>query len=149
MNIIKKKLNSAVLILSLIGLVDSLYLTILKVTNNQSLCLKGIGDCWSVNISRYSEIAGIPVAILGAGAYLAIVLLTLFEDRLPILREYGNLFLFGITLIGVIYSAYLTYVEIAILNAICPFCVLSAVLMVGLLALAIYRLILNSQADRS
>jgi len=149
MNIIKKKLNSAVLILSLIGLVDSLYLTILKVTNNQSLCLKGIGDCWSVNISRYSEIAGIPVAILGAGVYLAIVLLTLFEDRLPILREYGNLFLFGITLIGVIYSAYLTYVEIAILNAICPFCVLSAVLMVGLLALAIYRLILNSQADRS
>lgn len=149
MNIIKKKLNSAVLILSLIGLVDSIYLTILKVTNNQSLCLKGIGDCWSVNISRYSEIAGIPVAILGAGVYLAIVLLTLFEDRLPILREYGNLFLFGITLIGVIYSAYLTYVEIAILNAICPFCVLSAVLMVGLLALAIYRLILNSQADRS
>lgn len=148
MNIINKS-RTIMVVLSLIGLIDSIYLTILKLTNNQSLCLKGIGDCWSVNISRFSEIAGIPIAILGAGAYLTILLILYFESKNPFLQANGNLILFGITLVGVLYSAYLTYVEVAILNAICPFCVLSAILLVGLFGLTIYRMATSKQADRT
>lgn len=148
MNIINRSYKIMVA-LSLIGLIDAIYLTILKLSNNQSLCLDGIGDCWSVNISRYSEIAGIPIAIFGAGAYLAILTVLLFEQRVAFLQENGNLILFGITLVGVLYSAYLTYVEIVILKAICPFCVLSAIVLVGLLIFSINRMASGTPANRT
>jgi uncharacterized membrane protein len=47
---------------------------------------------------------------------------------------------FGFTLAGTLYSIYLTYVEVAILRAICPFCVVSAVVMLALFIIAVYRL---------
>jgi uncharacterized membrane protein len=42
--------------------------------------------------------------------------------------------------VGVIYSAYLTYIEIAVLRTICPFCVVSAIIMILIFALSIVRL---------
>ncbi len=48
--------------------------------------------------------------------------------------------LFGITLVGVLYSAYLTYVELAILHAVCPYCVVSAIVMVILFVAMLIRL---------
>lgn len=123
------------------GLIDSIYLTILKISNDKSLCIQGIGDCWSVNTSIYSEIFGIPIAVLGAGAYLLVLLILWGEHRSSFLQQNSDLFLFGITLIGVIYSAYLTYLEIAVIKAICPFCVVSAVAMLILFIYAVKRLI--------
>ena len=45
--------------------------------------------------------------------------------------------LFGMTLIGVLYSAYLTYIEVAVIYAICPFCVVSAIMMVILFVIVL------------
>lgn len=127
-------------ILAGIGFVDSLYLTYVKLSNSYAIC-GPIGDCESVNTSKYAEIAGIPIALLGAGAYLVIILLLLMENRGDYWAEYGPIMVFGISLAGVLYSAYLTYVEIYVLRAICPYCVVSAVVLVLLLALATTRLV--------
>ena len=127
-------------ILAGIGFVDSLYLTYVKLSNSYAIC-GPIGDCESVNTSKYAEIAGIPIALLGAGAYLVIILLLLMENRGDYWAEYGPIMVFGISLAGVLYSAYLTYVEIYVLRAICPYCVVSAVVLVLLLALATARLV--------
>ncbi len=124
------------IILAVIGLLDSVYLTIAKLTASQQMCLEGIGDCWSVNQSAYSEILGIPIAVLGAVAYAALIVLVLLEQR----AFFWRYLTFAAILIGVIYSAYLTYIEIAVLQAICPFCVISAVILTLLFALTIYRL---------
>lgn len=133
-------------VLSIIGFIDSVYLYIIKITNNKSLCLPGIGDCWSVNNSRFSEIAGVPISLLGAGAYLTIIVLLWLEGRNLFFQQYGPLLLFGLTLFGTIYSLYLTYIEIFVLHAICPFCVISAVVMVFLFALAIPHMVKTNQA---
>ncbi len=123
-------------ILALIGLADSLYLTYVKVTNQLALC-GNLGDCESVNNSVYSEIGGIPIALLGAGAYLAILLALYVQRTSAEWYETAVLAVFGLSLVGVIYSAYLTYIEIAVLRAICPYCVVSAIVLVALLGLSI------------
>ncbi|MBM3145093.1 MAG: vitamin K epoxide reductase family protein [Chloroflexi bacterium] len=125
--------------LALLGLADSVYLAWLKLANTTAACA-GIGDCESVNNSPYSEIAGVPIAVLGAGAYLAILFFLAIEARSSFWRDYAPMIVFGISLTGVLYSAYLTYVEVAILHAICPYCVVSAILLVALLAIFVVRL---------
>lgn len=132
--------------LAIIGLVDALYLTWIKLTNNQAVCLPGLGDCGTVNSSRYAEIFGIPVALLGAGAYLAILGVIFLEKRNSFWENSSSLIVFGICLAGTLYSLYLTYIEIWVLKAICPFCVVSAVAMLSLLILSIVRLA-QVQAD--
>ena len=135
------------ILLSIMGLVDSLYLTWIKLSENQTLCIKGLGDCWSVNTSRYSELFGIPVAVYGAATYLVILLILLFESKITLLKENAAYFLFAISLFGTIYSFYLTYLEIAVIKAICPFCILSAVIMTTLFILTIVRM-LRTQDDK-
>jgi len=126
-----------------IGLVDSVYLIILKVTNNQTMCLKGLGDCWSVNLSPYSEIYGIPVSVFGALAYILLLAL-LIPNALPwISPVIKNQLTFGVTFAGFIYSIYLTYLEIAVIKALCPFCIISAVMMTVLFISSLLRLVQN------
>lgn len=124
-----------------IGLLDSIYLTLIKVGNTTpALCQPG-GGCDIVNSSPYSEIFGIPIALLGAGAYLVFMLALVVERRQPGYREYSVIFQFGIALIGVLYSAYLTYLELAVIHAICPYCIVSAICQVILLGITTYRLV--------
>lgn len=125
--------------LAFIGVVDSLYLTFVKYTGQYTLC-GTIGDCASVNSSKYSEIGGVPIALLGTGAYLLILSLLLVENRSSFWREFAPVLVFGLTLVGVLYSIYLTYLEIAVLKAICPYCVLSAAILVVLFVLSSVRL---------
>ena len=60
--------------LTVIGLFVSIYMTIYKVTSNDAMCL-GSGDCSIVNASRYAEVYGIPVAVIGIAGYFAILIL--------------------------------------------------------------------------
>lgn len=144
------KLWIASAIVGLVGLVDAGYLTWIKLSHQEAACIKGIGDCFTVNTSQYSTIAGIPVALLGLIAYLAILLVLFLEARGGLFwEENGVLLVFGLSLFGTLFSAYLTYLELAVIKAICPFCVVSAIAMVLLLVFSIARfarsqLILNS-----
>lgn len=132
--------RAAFLILAVIGLIDASYLYIVKLVNSPAACLVGIGDCFSVNSSRYSEIYGIPIAVFGALTYLVLITILIFEKRFEFFTTNGHLLTFGITLAGLLYSAYLTYLEIAVIHAICPYCVLSAVILLLLFILSVVRL---------
>jgi uncharacterized membrane protein len=133
------------LIIAAIGLIDSLYLIWIKIANSPAYCLQGVGDCFTVNTSKYSVIFGIPIAVFGVLGYLFILIILAFEDRSNFLKENSLYIMFGVTLVGILYSAYLTYLELFVILAICPFCVLSAIAMTTLFILTIIRLV-KSQA---
>ena len=79
------------------------------------------------------------------GGYIMIALLLVLEARGGIWREYGPYLELGITLAGSLYSIYLTYLEVAVIHAICPYCVVSAVVIILLFILSIARLIIDDQ----
>jgi uncharacterized membrane protein len=129
----------AAVVLAIMGLVDSIYLSYIKLANQTASCSL-IGDCQAVNNSRYAVVGGIPIAVLGAAGFLFILILLYLDRPTAGGPEALRFALFGVTLAGTIYSIYLTYLEVFVLEAICPFCVLSAVMMVGLFVLSLIRL---------
>jgi uncharacterized membrane protein len=133
------RISWSALALAIIGLIDSVYLTWVKFTDSYVTC-GPIGNCEAVNTSRYAEFAGIPIALIGILGYFLIIVVVALEKWLPSRKEGLRLAFFGFTLTGTIYSMYLTYVEIAILEAICPYCVASAVLMLVLFGISVSRL---------
>jgi uncharacterized membrane protein len=133
-------LRWASICLAIIGAADALYLWIYKISSNDRMCL-GSGDCATVNYSPYSEIYGVPVALLGLLAYLAILAFLVLEPRWKLASESGPMAVFGMGLVGVLFSAYLTYIEFFVIYAICPFCVISAVAITLIFILAIIRLV--------
>lgn len=134
------------LIIAAIGLVDSAYLIWIKIANSEVYCLQGVGDCLTVNSSKYSQVFGIPIAVFGVLGYLLILFVFTQENRIPFLRSNAIIILFGFTLTGFLYSIYLTYLELFVIRAICPFCILSAISMTFLFVLNIVRLV-KSQAE--
>jgi uncharacterized membrane protein len=126
--------------LAILGAADAIYLLIYKLTGNSRMCL-GAGGCHDVNFSPFSEIYGIPVSIFGIAAFLAILSILVLEKRLKFAEKNGPLVIFGICLGGVAFTAYLTYLELYVIHAVCPFCVASAVLITLLFILAIIRLV--------
>jgi len=122
-----------------LGSLDALYLTWTKVLSVDTLCL-GTGKCDVVNASSYSTIAGVPIAALGLSMYLIIGGITLLERFVPHLREISRLAVFGISLFGFIYSMWLTYVEIIIIEEICIWCVGSAIIISAIFFTSILRL---------
>jgi uncharacterized membrane protein len=139
-----KWLYKASIALVVIGILDSIYMTIYKVTNNTVMCL-GSGDCSTVNASKYSEIYGIPVALVGVGGYLAILALHLLENRSQHMRVNATLYIFGFALTGFLFTLYLIYVEFALLKAICPFCLASQVVMTIIFIISVIRLVRQPQ----
>jgi len=139
------KLRLSTFIAGGIGLLDALYLSWSKLANQQVICGTYKG-CETVNSSPYAEIGGIPIALLGAGAFLAILVLLYLEGRSDFWAENGPLVVFVISLAGTLYSAYLTYLEIAVIRAICVYCVVSAVAMTIVFALTTIRLV-SPQAE--
>jgi uncharacterized membrane protein len=124
--------------LAAVGLLDAIYLTYVKLASAYAYC-GGFGECEVVNQSRYAQLWGLPIALYGAGAYAVILGLLLLEQRGRWWSEQAPLALFGLTLFGTLFSAYLTYIEVGILRAICPYCVLSAIAMTVLFLIAIVR----------
>ena len=119
------------------GALVSLYLTWLHYSGTVALCL-GSGGCETVQASRYAEVGGIPVALLGLAFFAAALGLVVRRQRTRGgHRERARLAFFGLTLAGVLYAGYLTYVEVAIIGAICPWCVSVALCVAALFALAL------------
>ncbi len=125
--------------LALLGLAVSIYMTIFKLTDNDKMCI-GNGGCSKVNSSIYAEVYGIPVALFGVGGYAVIAALLFMEDRNQFLKQNGTMLVFGLALIGFLFTLYLIYVELALIHALCPFCVTSQITMTILFILSIIRL---------
>jgi len=125
--------------LTVLGLLVAAYLTWTHYSHSSVQCIGGSNECDVVQSSSYSSVAGFPVALLGLLGYIAILGLLLAEEKGGRLAENAPLLLFGLTLIGVAYSAYLTYLELAVIHAICQYCVTSAIIMTILFGIAAYR----------
>jgi len=135
-----KRLQQITIALAVIGLLVSIYMTIYKVTSNEAMCV-GSSGCSEVNASRYSEVNGIPVAVLGVGGYAAILALFFLEQSSGFFEENGTMIFFGISLVGFLFTLYLIYVEIALIKAYCPFCLTSQAVMTVIFIISVVRLI--------
>ncbi|HUG33285.1 MAG TPA: vitamin K epoxide reductase family protein [Anaerolineales bacterium] len=135
-----KRLSQLLLALIVVGLLVSIYMTIFKLTSNESMCI-GSKDCSVVNASRYSEVNGIPVAVIGMGGYASLLALLWLERRPGFFKDNGTMIFFGLSLVGFLFTAYLVYVEIALIKAYCPFCITSQVSMTIIFILSVIRLI--------
>lgn len=135
----------AMLALAALGVALSLYLVWIRYTGAPPVCV-GASGCGEVQTSRFAVVAGIPIVLLGLGLYLGLLALSVWRvlagSATPALVALG---LFGLALAGVLYSAYLTYLELFVLGAICSWCVTSAVLLVGLCGLSAWDLRASEQ----
>lgn len=125
------------LLLIVAGIGIASYLTYVKLFDVKPYCA-GVGNCEAVQSSPYAMLLGVPVAIWGLLSYLG--LLALFLVKRFDWRGLGQLarqVTFLATLVGVMYSAYLTYLELFVIYEICPWCVASAIVMTALFVLAI------------
>ncbi|HJS20555.1 MAG TPA: vitamin K epoxide reductase family protein [Anaerolineales bacterium] len=134
-----KRLRQITLVLAILGLLVSIYMTVYKYTNNEAMCI-GSSGCSEVNASRYSEINGIPVALLGVIGYTVILALLFLEQRPGFFQQYGTMLLFGVSLIGFLFTLYLIYLEIALIKAYCPFCLTSQAVMTVIFIISVVRL---------
>jgi uncharacterized membrane protein len=130
--------GASIIIAAILGLVVSLYLLGVHWGWGQLVCLD-IGACEVVNTSLYAELLGIPVALLGAITYLALLATGVLIWR-HLYEEPARFVQFLLAAIGVAFSGYLTYVELFVLRAICPWCVLSAGLMTLIATLSAQQL---------
>lgn len=114
--------------LALAGIFISLYLTLYKIgVIGQLSC--NIGSCETVNTSRWATFLGLPVAAWGLFFYLDVFVIAIVGTMV---RFETSTAIPGILLLessaGVLFSAWLTYLELAVIHAICIWCVTSAVL---------------------
>jgi uncharacterized membrane protein len=136
----EKRLSQLAIILTIIGLLVSIYMTIYKITSNDSMCI-GSGDCKTVNASRYAEVYGIPVAVLGIVGYSAILAVLLLERNPGFFEQNGTLLFFGLSLTGFLFTLYLIFVETVLIKAYCPFCITSQTAMTIIFIISVIRLV--------
>jgi uncharacterized membrane protein len=119
--------------LTLAGLGVAAYLTYVHYAGIKPICTTG-GSCEKVQTSVYSELAGVPVALIGLLGYTAILGLLLYPES-----ESTRFAMTVLVLIGFAFSAYLTYRELYSIHAVCEWCASSAVILTVMAPLAIWR----------
>jgi uncharacterized membrane protein len=137
---LKRSTYITLLILSIVGLLDSLYLYYTKITSTPIACYQGSTGCEVVNSSRYATIYGIPNGLIGFLGYSAIIILLIIVKIKPESMTNIRYLLFGFSFVGFLYSFFLTFVSIFILKAECPFCILSAIMMTSIFIISIFEL---------
>lgn len=135
-----KILKIIAIVLSLIGIADSTYLTIHRYTAEPVPC-SIVAGCETVLTSAYADFHAVPLSAIGIAAYLAafiLVIIALFGNRLAWK-------IFGVEAVMMaLFSAWLIYVQAKLIGAFCQFCLLSAatsfsLLIVFLISLAFSR----------
>ena len=132
-----RALRVAVGILAAAGAAIAGYLTYARFTHTQVAC--STGGCEIVQRSDYAELVGIPVALLGLGAYIFLLGTALSSSELA--RAAAA----AVAVAGAAFSAYLVYVQIAVIDAICQWCVASDVIMALLACACVGRVIAASR----
>lgn len=108
--------------IALIGFLDAVYLTVSHYTGHISCSL--VSGCQEVLTSSYSEIFGIPLALLGALYYLFIIIMSLlYVDHA---NKWSKLALSYIPVFGFLFSLGLVYLMFFVIKALCQYCLLSA-----------------------
>jgi uncharacterized membrane protein len=119
--------------LALVGAGIAGYLTYVHYAHVQPLCTTG--GCEKVQASRYAELLGIPVALLGLAAYATLFALAWIRGATAALASTL------VALIGVGFSGYLLWAQLGPIDAICQWCVAQDVVMAAIAVLCVARLL--------
>lgn len=136
-----------VLVLALLGLAVSGYMAYVEITQTSAVC-GPLGECNVVQASDYAQIGGVPIAVLGIANYLAVLGLWLAQ-RLTAgkWRRWASWGLLLLTAFGVLFSIYLTLLELFVIQAVCIWCLSSAIITTSLLLVVVWQLSRKPAAD--
>ena len=115
--------RTMLLVLAVLGFLVSAYLTWTHFAGLAPICTGGGEGCETVQSSRYAVLLGVPVALLGLIAYSGLII------SAALWGQAGIYLGFLISLVGTLFSAYLTYLEIFVIGALCQWCLASAAIM--------------------
>ena len=142
----------AIPILCVIGFGVAAYLAYVETAQVSAVC-GPVGDCNTVQQSEYARLFGIfPVGVLGLVGYAA-MLVAWFAGRFGRgkLASGASMALLGMSLIGTLFSIYLTFLEPFVIGATCAWCLTSAIIMTTLLWLIVLQgkpILLNAKDPR-
>jgi uncharacterized membrane protein len=127
-------------LLAMGGAILALYLALYKLGLIGELTCS-IGSCETVQLSKWATFLGLPVALWGVGAYIAVLALALIGLQ-PAFLESRTIswMLVGLNAWNVAFSGWLTYLELYVIDAICMWCVVSAILIVMIFVLSLLDL---------
>lgn len=120
----ERALRAAALALALAGAVITVYMISVRYGDARLLCTTG--GCATVQSSSYAEVLGVPVAVLGLITYVLIGATVLAHG--PVARAAGA----SLALAGVVFSAYLLVIQVAVIDAVCDWCLASDGIMTAL-----------------
>jgi uncharacterized membrane protein len=124
-------------LLSLLGLFLSAYLYLYKIGKIGALAC-GAGGCETVQQSPWSRFAGVEVSLIGLAGYAGLLLVSLAALQPGLSRQrWPTTLLVVLAGLGVAFTAYLTYLELFVIHAICRWCVGSAVIILGIFIVAL------------
>ncbi|MCH7874644.1 MAG: vitamin K epoxide reductase family protein [Gemmatimonadetes bacterium] len=127
--------------LALVGFFVALYLWLWKVGLLGALAC-GDGGCETVQLSEHAVFLGIPVALYGVAGYLAILATSLWglHGRWATRRE-PTVVLVVLAGIGLAFTGYLTYLEAAVIDAWCRWCLVSAAIIVAIFVTSVVGMV--------
>lgn len=137
----ERNLRIIAAILALAGIGVATYIAIAESGGGAPKCLVGGSGCETVANSKYADLAGVNVAVIGIAGYVLLLVAAIIP------RDAGRFGGFLAALVGFGFSAYLTYLELFVIDAICQWCVGSAVLMTLSLAVAATRAFVYAGRD--
>jgi uncharacterized membrane protein len=124
-------LRIAIAVLALVGVAIAGYIEYERATGGQIAC--GTGGCEQVQSSKYAQLLGVPVAVLGLAAYASVFATALL--RAPAAALAGG----TIALAGLAFALYLLAVQAFVLDAYCTWCLASDAVLVALAILTTIR----------
>ena len=128
-----RTLRITLAVLTLAGLGIAGYLTYVHYAGINPVCTAG-GSCEKVQTSVYSQLAGVPVALIGLLGYISILGLLVAPEN-----ETTRFATMALALVGFAFSAYLTYRELYSIHAICEWCASSAAILTVVAPLSVWR----------
>lgn len=122
------RLERAIPLLALVGLGVAGYLAYVETQAIEAICGQ-VGDCNAVQSSPYAYLFGIiPIGVLGVVAYLGILSAWVWgQMRTAGVGRHAPLVVFGLALVGTLFSLYLTFLEPFVIGAVCAWCLVSAI----------------------
>jgi uncharacterized membrane protein len=121
--------------LATFGVGVAAYIAIAQADGGAPACLAGGGGCETISRSSHSELAGISVAAIGILGYALLLAAALMRG------DGARMGGFALALTGFGFSVYLTYLELFVIDAVCQWCVASALLMTLLLGVNALRML--------
>lgn len=126
-------------LLTIPGMLLAFYLLLFHNGDLIVVCSGGWDDCGAVSgpDARFSSVGPIPVALIGLVGYAAIFLTTWLRDWVPLVDDYQPELLVGLTGLALLFSGWLTGLELFVIHAFCRYCLVSAAIIVVMFVLSV------------